>query len=170
MKNNYKDKSMPKTDRKMINEGRELIRKGLQILQGNAVEASKSLRSDLAELINDLQPAELTQELIEEIRQLQVALTNILPAKRVAEKRAPKKSTAEKILWIEKELESKNGAMQKADLVRSYSIAFGCKPSPMILDAAIANDQFQSVRAGRSVQVMLARILQERKGVTTNAN
>jgi len=146
---------MNKSDRKLIHEGRELIRKGLQILQGNTVEASKVLRSDLAELLNDLQPAELTKELVDELRLLQVALANMLPAQ-VAGKRAPKTSIAEKVLWIANELGSNKGAIQKAELVRSYSTAFGCKPSPMILDSAIADKQFQTVRAGRSMQVSLA--------------
>ena len=148
---------MNKSDRKLIQDGRELIRQGLEILQKNVVEASKSLRSDLAEILKDLQSVELTQELVAELRLLQFALASTLPATQATGKRAPKTSTAEKILWIAKELGDNKGTMPKADLVRSYSIAFGCKPSPMILDAAIKDEQFVSVPEGRSVQVSLVR-------------
>ncbi len=148
---------MSKSDRKLIQDGRELIRQGLEILQKNVVEASKSLRSDLAEILNDLQPIELKQELVAELRLLQIALASTLPATQATGKRAPKTSTAEKILWIAKELAENKGTLPKADLIRSYAIAFGCKPSPMILDGAIDDKQFETVRAGRSVQVSLAR-------------
>ncbi|MCY2976675.1 MAG: hypothetical protein NTW52_18620 [Planctomycetota bacterium] len=150
---------MAKESKRLLEQAEKLYRQGIDKLQSEVILSIELLREELVDIANQLRGEKPNDELRNEIKKLLPVVRRLAgeegPPPKANRLRAPKISIDEKVAWLVKALEGKKNGIGKSDLIRAYAEAFGCKPSPTIIDAAIADPRFKTSKSGKSVTVFL---------------